>query len=41
MEVTLRLSPRQWRLLADARDRLAPARSLESFVARALAEEPT
>jgi uncharacterized protein len=41
MEVTLRLSPRQWRLLADARDRLAPARSLESFVARAIAEEPT
>jgi uncharacterized protein YcgI (DUF1989 family) len=41
MEVTLRLSPRQWRLLSDARDRRAPARSLESFVARAIAEEPT
>jgi uncharacterized protein YcgI (DUF1989 family) len=40
MEVTLRLSPRQWRLLTDARDRLAPARSLESFVARAIAEDP-
>jgi uncharacterized protein YcgI (DUF1989 family) len=41
MEVTLRLTHRQWRLLADARDRLAPALSLESFVARAVAEEAT
>ena len=39
MEVTLRLTPRQWRLLADARDRLAPALSLDSFVARAVAEQ--
>jgi uncharacterized protein YcgI (DUF1989 family) len=39
MEVTLRLSPRQWQLLADARDRFAPALSLESFVARAVAED--
>jgi uncharacterized protein len=38
MEVTLRLSPRQLRLLVDARDRLAPALSLESFAARALLE---
>jgi uncharacterized protein YcgI (DUF1989 family) len=41
MEVTLRLSPRQWRLLDDARDRLASGLSRESFVARAIAEQPT
>ena len=39
MEVTLRLSPRQQRLLADARDRCAPGRTLESFVALAVAED--
>jgi uncharacterized protein YcgI (DUF1989 family) len=38
MEAILRLTPRQWRLLADARDRLSPALSLESFVARAVVE---
>ena len=38
MEVTLRLSPRQWRLLADARDRLDPGLTLESFAARAVVE---
>lgn len=36
MEVTLRLSERQWQLLADARDRLAPGLALESFAARAV-----
>lgn len=39
VEVTLHLSERQLRLLADARDRLAPELSLESFVARAIAEQ--
>ena len=39
MEVTLRLSPRQLQLLADARDRRAPACSLEAFVALAVAED--
>jgi uncharacterized protein YcgI (DUF1989 family) len=39
MELTLRLTARQWRLLADARDRLAPALSLDSFIARAVAEQ--
>jgi uncharacterized protein YcgI (DUF1989 family) len=39
MKVTLRLTPRQWRLLADARARLAPALSLDWFVARAVAEQ--
>ena len=38
MEVTMRLTPRQLQLLADARDRLAPALSLEAFAARAVAE---
>jgi uncharacterized protein YcgI (DUF1989 family) len=38
VEVILRLTPRQLRLLADARDRLAPGLSLESFAARAVAE---
>jgi uncharacterized protein YcgI (DUF1989 family) len=38
MEVTLRLSERQWRLLADARDRVDPGLTLESFVARAVGE---
>jgi uncharacterized protein YcgI (DUF1989 family) len=39
MEVTLRLSPRQLQLLADARDRRAPGCSLEAFVALAVAED--
>jgi uncharacterized protein YcgI (DUF1989 family) len=39
MEVTLRLSPRQQRLLADARDRRAPGQTLASFVALAVAED--
>ena len=38
VNVTLRLSARQWRLLADARDRLEPSLSLAEFVARAFAE---
>jgi uncharacterized protein YcgI (DUF1989 family) len=41
MEVTLRLTERQWQLIVDARDRLAPRLSLESFVARAVAGEAT
>ena len=40
MDVTLRLSPRQWRLLDDARERLEPSQELASFVARAFAEAP-
>lgn len=40
MDVTLRLSPRQWRLLDDARERLEPSLALVSFIARAFAEAP-
>ena len=40
MDVTLRLSPRQWRLLDDAREHLEPSQDLASFVACAVAQAP-
>ena len=40
MDVTLRLSPRQWRLLDDAREHLEPSQELASFVARAVEQAP-